>query len=406
MTNKDFGARSPRAVLIGGGIAAALVLAGVLAVAVLIGRRNPDTSATEAGTSADATSPGRDDADKAPTASGRGPGEAQTPPPAKNAEVAWKPIRDAEPIGPVGRPVALAIVDRVVETVVTSSPGETKQITHEPRNDSEMLLWIAIERPVSAKAITDKRIKQFLGIRWRHRGGTYTGNGTRAVTADIHRVKTSADGTAFKGGTRIYALYRVWKDFDSPRLRWGQNVSALKVDDAVFATAVNLDGKSITPIGSPSAIAAKPKAGPAMADVREKTFNTEKRTYFIWREDDGPVKSRTLHGLGPTPRPWLPVGVDFYLNPKSKPVPFAVRLEIVARDTRGRAVCVTQTISQKQEPGQGLKEGKAVGMFLPKEHTLSGKGKATVYLVRTSQQGSNADGAISNKLVVPFTFEP
>jgi hypothetical protein len=217
----------------------------------------------------------------------------------------------------------------------------------------------------------------------------------------------------------VQAYPRTWTDATGKYTVEAELVEVTE-DDVVLTKS---DGKTITvPISKLSKAdqeflqeQSRPKEEPkaadepaedddSNADLKKKTFEADKKLYFISTDVENPAKSRKLAGLAPTPVPWLPIPVDFTLAPSHTPVDFKVRMKIRATDEdSGEPVNVVFAVSLDEDAGK--KKGRTAAIFMPTKYEITGKGDAVIDLIKDSADDIAKAESLSNTLVVPFIIE-
>jgi hypothetical protein len=130
----------------------------------------------------------------------------------------------------------------------------------------------------------------------------------------------------------------------------------------------------------------------------------EGKYYFVWSEQEVPVKSSGRQTFVPFPLKYSP-------NPETKAPPFAVFV-VVRVSSEGRPAEVSNGIDGYKTYANGKEEWEATGMLILVDESLHGKGEAKVFLVqREDFEKERADKTlptpkpISNIVTLPIIFE-
>jgi hypothetical protein len=130
----------------------------------------------------------------------------------------------------------------------------------------------------------------------------------------------------------------------------------------------------------------------------------EGKSYFVWSEQEVPVKSKGYNTVIPFP-------LKYSLNPATKAPPFAVYV-VVDVTSEGRAAEISHGIDGYRKDANGKGNWEATGMLFLLGKSMFGKGEAKVFLVqREDFEKTRADHTlptpkpISNIVTLPVILE-
>jgi hypothetical protein len=143
---------------------------------------------------------------------------------------------------------------------------------------------------------------------------------------------------------------------------------------------------------------------PTKLQKQAKNEFAQGKSYFVWSEQEVPVKSQGSQTVVPFPLKYSP-------NPATKAPPFAVFV-VITVNSEGRAAEVSHGIDGYKKYKNGKEEWQATGMLFLLGESLYGNGEAKIFLVqrddfrkRRAEKTLPIPEPISNIVTLPIILE-